>query len=71
MKTQTKTILQVVLCSLLVIALIVFGPLAIIFALNNLFPVLVIPYTFWTWISVCILNLTILYKPTVQKVKLA
>lgn len=44
----------------LAIASIVFWPLLIIFALNTLFPVLQIPYTFWTWISVAVLNMTYL-----------
>lgn len=45
---------------ILAIASIVFWPLLIIFALNTLFPVLQIPYTFWTWISVAVLNMTYL-----------
>lgn len=31
--------------------LIVIGPLLFIWALNTLFPVLSIPYTFWTWLA--------------------
>ena len=30
---------------------VIFGPLALIWALNTLFPVLAIPYTFWTWLA--------------------
>ncbi len=55
----------------LLVALVISGmlliPLAVIFALNTLFPVLEIPYTFWTWLSVVILNLTWLSKSVVQK----
>lgn len=33
------------------LALIIVAPLAIIWSLNTLFPVLAIPYTIWTWIA--------------------
>jgi len=40
---------------LLILAVIVFGPLALIWCLNTLFPVLNIPYTFETWAAAAIL----------------
>jgi len=40
---------------LLIVAVIVFGPLALIWCLNTLFPVLNIPYTFETWAAAFIL----------------
>lgn len=40
------------------VLMIVFGPLAVIWALNALFPVLAIPFTFKTWFAVVLLNLT-------------
>lgn len=40
---------------LLVVAIIVFGPLALIWSLNTLFPVVNIPYTFETWAAAVIL----------------
>ena len=40
----------------LIIALIVFGPLCSIWALNTLFPMLAIPYTFETWLAVILLG---------------
>lgn len=40
------------------IVLIFLGPLAVIWALNTLFA-LGIPYTFWTWLAVLVLNTTI------------
>lgn len=40
------------------IVLIFLWPLAVIWALNTLF-VLGIPYTFWTWLAVLVLNATI------------
>ena len=39
-------------------ALIVLAPLAIIWALNTLFPVLAINYGFFQWLAVVVLNLT-------------
>lgn len=48
--------MPVVLVILVVIALIVVGPLLTIWALNTLFPMLAIPYTFWTWLAVVLLG---------------
>ena len=38
------------------LVLIVFGPFFTIWALNTLFPVLNIPYTFETWVAVCLMT---------------
>lgn len=40
----------------LIIALILIGPLATIWAANTLFPVLAIPYTIETWLAVIIIG---------------
>lgn len=34
-----------------IVLIIIFGPFALIWALNTLFPVLIIPYTFKTWLA--------------------
>lgn len=47
--------------------LIVFGPLAVIWSLNTLFPILVIPYNFYTWLAVVLLNLTWMSKSVIKK----
>jgi hypothetical protein len=39
-----------------IIALVIVGPLLTIWALNILFPVLAIPYTWQTWVSVVIIG---------------
>lgn len=67
MNYNTKSALVFVLVVVIVILTIIFGPLAVIFSLNSLFPVLAIPYNFYTWLSVVILNLTWMYNPTVSK----
>jgi hypothetical protein len=48
----------------LVVALIIAGPLLLIWALNTLFPVVSIPYTIWTWLAALILGATV--SPTVK-----
>jgi len=48
----------------LIVALILAGPLAVIWALNTLFPVLAIPYTIWTWLAALVLGATV--SPTVK-----
>ena len=58
-----KDVSYLVLISTLLILAIILGPLAVIFALNTLFPVLAIPYGIWQWLAVVILNLTWMYKP--------
>lgn len=44
---------------LLFILLAILGPLVTIWALNTLFPVLAIPYNFWSWCAVIILHLSL------------
>jgi len=41
---------------IIAIAILVFGPFLSIWALNTLFPVLAIPYTFETWCAVILLK---------------
>ena len=42
----------------LLLLMVLAWPLFLIWALNTLFPVLAIQYSFWTYIAVCILNLS-------------
>ena len=51
--------MKLFLIALAVIFLIVIGPIATIWALNTLFPVLNIPLTFETWCAVVILGGTV------------
>lgn len=62
MTKQTRDIITII--SLLVFAalLLVFGPLAIIWSLNTLFPLLAIPYGFLQWLAVIVMNCTIFAK---------
>lgn len=60
MKETTVIMLAVVVAVLLII----FGPFATIWALNVLFPVLVIPYTFETWLAIIVVGA--LFKQTVK-----
>lgn len=45
------SIIKLLLGIVLLIAVIVFGPIAGIWSLNTLFPVLTIPYTLETWLA--------------------
>lgn len=51
----------------LIVALIVFGPLAILWSLNTLFPVLAIPYNFYTWLATVVMNVTWMGKVSFKK----
>lgn len=53
-----KEFFWLALVFVVVILLLVFGPLATLWALNTLFPVLAIPYNVWSWLAVVALNLT-------------
>lgn len=44
-----KSLVKLAIGLTLLIAVIIFGPLAGIWSLNTLFPVLAIPYTWETW----------------------
>ena len=47
--------------------LVILSPLAVVWALNVLFPVLAIPYTWQTWLSVLILGGLLKSKVSVKK----
>lgn len=51
-----SNIIKIVLGIVLIVVLIAAGPLLVIWAVNTLFPVLAIAYTFWTWLAVLILG---------------
>ena len=52
---------------LLVVLIIAIGPLLTIWAFNTLFPVLAIPYTFWTWLAVIFLGVFIRSDINIKK----
>ena len=42
--------------AVLIVALVLLGPLLVIWAMNTLFPVLAIPFTWQTWLAVLIMS---------------
>lgn len=62
MTKQTRDIITIISLLVFFALLIVFGPLAIIWSLNTLFPLLAIPYGFLQWLAVIVMNLTIFGK---------
>ena len=56
MKQSVVLVSTVAFMVLLVASLLIFGPIFVIWSLNTLFPVLAIPYTIETWVSVVILS---------------
>ena len=63
---NTTTVLAVIAPILLVILLVIFAPLAVIWSLNTLFQ-LAIPYNFYTWLAVVVMNLTWMAKVPFSK----
>lgn len=57
MKDTTKLAAGAALVVFLIV-LIVLWPLALVWALNTLFASLSIPYSFWSWLAVCVLNIS-------------
>jgi hypothetical protein len=60
--TQTKQqnaweLAGMILGVLLLLSLVLLYPFAVIWAINTLFIAMVIPYNFWSWLSVVILGL--------------
>lgn len=49
------TVGVIFLAAIVIIALIIIGPLLILWSMNTLFPVLAIPYDVWTWLAVVVL----------------
>ena len=48
--------MKVLLVIIFIVVLLLFGPLLTIWSLNTLFPVLVIPYTLYTWSAIVLLG---------------
>lgn len=67
MTKQTKDIMTVSALLIFALLLIVFGPLAIIWSLNTLFPVLAIPIGFYQWLAVVVMNITVFSKAMITK----
>lgn len=62
MTKQTRDILGILTLLVFAVLLLIFGPLAIIWSLNTLFPILAIPYGFLQWLAVVVMNLTLFSK---------
>ena len=60
-------IVKIILGLVLIVALLVVGPWLTIWALNTLFPVLAINFTFWTWCAVIILGAFLRANVTVKR----
>jgi hypothetical protein len=63
---MSKSMIAVVLIVVAVVAVII-GPILTIWALNQLFPVLAIPYTIWNWLAVVIIGAFIRAKVSISK----
>ena len=58
---------MIVLAVLLAIALVILGPLLVIWAMNTLFPQLAISYDVWTWLAVVVLGVFLRANVTVKR----
>jgi len=69
MTKQTRDIITILALLVFAVLLVIFGPLAIIWSLNTLFPLLAIPYGFLQWLAVIVMNLTIFGKTALTYIK--
>jgi len=58
MKLTNLSVTAIILLVILLITAVVLWPLVVIAALNTLFPLLSIPYSFLSWLSVVVLNIS-------------
>jgi hypothetical protein len=63
---MTKLV-TIALMIVLLIVLIAIGPIVVIWALNTLFPVLAIQFTFYTWLAVVILGAFLRANVSIKK----
>lgn len=59
MTKTTKDIITIIAVLAFAVLAMIFGPLATIWAVNTLFPLLAIPYNFYSWLAVVVINLTL------------
>jgi len=59
MTKTTKDIITIIAVLAFAVLAVIFGPLATIWAVNTLFPLLAIPYNFYSWLAVVVINLTL------------
>jgi hypothetical protein len=59
MTKSTKDVITILAVLAFAVLALIFGPLLTLWALNTLFPVLAIPYNFYSWLAVVLLNLTL------------
>jgi hypothetical protein len=57
----------IVLAIVFLIVLIAIGPIVVIWALNTLFPILAIQFTFFTWLAVVILGAFLRANVSIKK----
>jgi hypothetical protein len=57
----------IILIVIAVIALLIVGPLIVIWSMNTLFPVLAIPYDIWTWLATVFLFAAVRANVTVKR----
>ena len=59
MTKSTKDVITILAILAFAVVALIFGPLLTLWALNTLFPVLAIPYNFYSWLAVVLINLTL------------
>ena len=61
------SMIKVIVAVALIVLIMAIGPWLVIWALNTMFPVLAIEFTFWTWCAVVILGVFFRANVTVKR----
>ena len=67
MTKTTKDIIYILAILAFAALAVIFGPLLTLWAVNTLFPMLAIPYNFYSWLAVVLLNLTLRSSISLKK----
>ena len=61
------SMIKVIVAVALIVLIMAIGPWLVIWALNTMFPVLAIEFTFWTWCAVVILGTFLRANVTIKR----
>jgi hypothetical protein len=59
--------IKILLAIVVIVALLLLGPIAVLWSLNTLFPVLALPYTLETWCAIIVLGAFISPNVTIKR----
>jgi hypothetical protein len=62
MTKTTQDILGIIFLVAIALVMIALGPMVLLWSMNTLFPVLAIPYNFYTWAAAAFINASVYFR---------